>query len=88
MELNQTNIIGIMASVFTGVSLIPQLYKIIKEKKSEIAPVMLAVLFLGNSFWIWYGCIKTDAIIVISNAFSVLINCIISFLSFRYRARK
>ncbi|MBA3665736.1 MAG: SemiSWEET transporter [Bacteroidetes bacterium] len=81
-------IIGILASIFTAVALLPQLIKIIREKKSEgISYLMLASLFLGLSLWIWYGCMKEDWIIIISNAFSLCVNISIVVLSFVYRER-
>jgi len=48
-------IIGIVASLFSAVSLVPQLFKLIKEKKAEnISMPMLLILFAGLSGWIYY----------------------------------
>lgn len=81
-------IIGIGASVFTSTSLIPQLIKILKEKKSkDISIVMLAVLFSGLALWVWYGFLKDDLIILISNAFALVINLIIGILALYYKPR-
>lgn len=82
-------IIGIGASVFTSTSLIPQLIKILKEKKSkDISIVMLAVLFTGLALWVWYGSLKGDLIIIISNAFALLINLLIGILVIYYKPKK
>lgn len=79
-------VVGTTASVFTGVALLPQLIKIIREKNAEgISYLMLISLFIGLSFWIWYGSMKTDPIIIISNAFSLLVNLTIFVLSFVYK---
>lgn len=68
-------IIGIAASAFTSTALLPQLIKILREKKAnDISLAMLAVLFTGLSLWIWYGFIKQDWIIIIANLFAVIIN--------------
>lgn len=81
-------IIGIGASVFTSTSLIPQLIKILKEKKSkDISIVMLAVLFSGLALWVWYGFLKDDLIILISNAFALVVNLIIGILALYYKPR-
>lgn len=81
-------IIGIGASVFTSTSLIPQLIKILKEKKSkDISIVMLAVLFSGLALWVWYGFLKDDLIILISNAFALVLNLIIGILALYYKPR-
>ena len=53
--------IGIVAGVCTGVSMLPQLIKIIREKKAkDISIVMLLVLISGVGAWTWYGVLKKD----------------------------
>jgi MtN3 and saliva related transmembrane protein len=79
-------IIGLIASIATGTSLLPQLIKIIREKKaSTVSPGMLALLFIGLIAWICYGVLKKDWILIVSNAFSLLINLIIAILSIKYK---
>ena len=57
--MDTTTIIGISASIFTGILLLPQLIKIIKKKEADdIFLWMLASLFLGLRFWIYNGCLK------------------------------
>ncbi len=69
------NILGIVACVLTSVSMIPQLIKVLKEKNVEdISWIMLLVLITGVSLWIWYGVLKDEWPIILSNAFSVLVN--------------
>lgn len=81
-----TLIIGIAASIFTGISMLPQLIKVIKEKKADdISYVMLVVLLAGLGLWSYYGILKQDWIIVISNAFSFLVNLILLLLSVHYK---
>ncbi len=84
--MNVTTITGLVASIFTGVSLLPQLIKLLKEKKAEdISFGMLATLFLGLCGWIVYGVMKEDWIIIISNAFSLTVNILICIFSFKYK---
>ena len=81
-----TTIVGLIASIFTGVSLIPQLIKILKEKKAEaISLGMLAVLFIGLCGWVYYGILKEDWIIIIANSFSLLVNILITIFSIKYK---
>jgi MtN3 and saliva related transmembrane protein len=81
-------IIGVLASIFTAVSLLPQLIKMIREKKPDsVSPWMLAALFLGLGLWTAYGALKKDWIILISNGFSFLVNLLILILSLKYRNR-
>jgi MtN3 and saliva related transmembrane protein len=87
--MDNARLIGIFASLGTGLSLIPQFLKILKEKKCEsISIVWILVLLLGVCCWVWYGILKNDWIIIVSNAFSALINFGICVLMFIYRKRK
>ena len=72
---DQSQVIGIAAGICTGVSLLPQLIKIIKEKKAEdISWIMLFILLTGLAGWVWYGLLKQDYPIIITNSFSILVN--------------
>ena len=78
-------VIGIVAGICTGISLLPQLIKIIREKKVEdISWFMLIILMTGLAGWTWYGVLKEDYPIIITNSFSLLVNCMIIFFRFRY----
>jgi MtN3 and saliva related transmembrane protein len=84
-----TKWIGILASIGTGVSLIPQFFKILKDKKCESVSILwILILLAGLALWVWYGMLKKDWIIILSNAFSVLVNLGICILMFIYRKRK
>ena len=84
--MNLINIIGVLASVFTAVSLLPQLGKLIKEKRPEnISLGMLASLMIGVGLWVYYGFLKDDWIIIVSNSFSWLVNMIIIVLTIKYK---
>jgi len=75
-----------VASIFTGISLLPQLLKLVKEKKaSDISMLMLATLFTGLALWIWYGFRINDWIIIFANSVSLIINFLIVIINFRYK---
>ena len=77
--------VGIAAGILTGISLIPQLIKLIREKKGESVSIgMLITLLVGLSGWIWYGILKKDFPIIITNSFSLLTNISILILSTIY----
>ena len=85
MELSEW--IGIGAGICTGVSLVPQLYKIIKTKKAEnISYGMLAVLIIGLAGWVWYGIRKSDLPIILTNAFAILINLLTIVFAAKYKS--
>ncbi|MDV7697645.1 SemiSWEET transporter [Chryseobacterium soli] len=80
------NILGIVAGVLTSVSMIPQLVKVIREKNvKDISWIMILVLISGLSLWVWYGFLKNELPIILSNAFAVLVNIglFVCYLLFR-----
>ncbi len=86
---DQTQIIGIVAGICTGISLLPQLIKIIKDKKADdISYLMLFTLLCGLGGWIWYGILKEDYPIIVTNSFSFLVNTIIIFFTFKFQGVK
>jgi len=81
-----TNYIGIFAGVCTAISLLPQLVKIIKEKKAnDISYVMLFILLTGLAAWVYYGILKNDYPIIITNSFSFLVNSLVILFTFKYK---
>jgi MtN3 and saliva related transmembrane protein len=84
--MNITAYTGILAGVCTAVSMLPQLIKIIKEKRAEdISWFMLFILLAGLALWVWYGIQKTDYPIIITNSFSFLVNVLVIFFTARYK---
>ena len=87
--MNFITIIGILASICTAISLVPQLIKLLKEKKAEnISLLMLAVLFAGVGLWIYYGILKKDFIIIVSNSFSLVVNAMLAGFAIKYKTRE
>ena len=81
--------IGIGAGIFTALSLLPQLFKIVKEKKADdISFFMLFILLVGLGGWIWYGILKKDYPILVTNGFSLLVNLLIIGFSIKYKSMK
>ena len=86
--MDKVQIIGIVAGILTSVSMLPQLIKIINEKKAENVSVwMLLILLLGLALWTVYGLMKKDWPIIVTNAFSVLLNLTLVFFRYKYRDR-
>jgi len=81
-----SSVIGISASVFTATSLLPQLIKMKKERQAQdVSLWMLIILFTGLALWVWYGILRKDWIIGLSNGFSLLLNIWTVVLSLRYK---
>ena len=85
---DKTQLIGIIAGICTGISLLPQLIKIIKEKKADdISWFMLFILLAGLAGWVWYGALKKDYPIIITISFSFLVNVAIIYFTIRFQKR-
>lgn len=79
-------VIGVIAGACTALSLLPQLIKLIKEKKaSDISVLYLLLLFAGLCLWIYYGVLREDLPIIITNIVSLIINVAVLILSLRYK---
>lgn len=87
--MNWTQIIGIAAGVLTSTSLIPQVVKTIKEKKTEdISLIVFLVLGTGVILWIAYGIKRNDIPIIATNTFSLLVNIMMIILGIKYKKQK
>jgi MtN3 and saliva related transmembrane protein len=83
---NQPEIVGLAAGICTSISLLPQLIKLLKHKKAEdISLFYLIILFIGLGLWIWYGFLRNDIPIMVTNGFSLVINGIVIFLGVKYK---
>ena len=82
------NILGLVAGGITSVAMLPQLIKVLKEKDvKDLSLLMILFLITGLSLWVWYGFIKDELPIILSNAFAVLVNISLLISYFRYRKR-
>ncbi len=86
--LSNPIVIGTAAGVLTAVSMLPQLVKMIRNKKAEDVSVgMLVVLVAGICLWIYYGALKKDLPVLLTNCFSVLVNLLLLFFSIKYKTK-
>jgi MtN3 and saliva related transmembrane protein len=84
--MDWTEIIGLAAGVCTATSLLPQVFKTIKEKKADdVSLVMLLVLATGIVLWIVYGIKRNDLPIIATNSFSLLVNITMVILRIKYK---
>ena len=84
-----TTWIGVGASTCTSLALIPQLIKLIRQQKAgDLSVGMLSILFAGLALWIYYGALKEDLIIIISNSVALVINAITGTLTLMLNSQK
>jgi MtN3 and saliva related transmembrane protein len=83
---NHSEYVGVIAGIFTSLSLLPQFIKILREKKAgDISLFFLIVLFVGLGMWIWYGVLRDDLPIILTNSFSLVVNGAIIVLGLKYK---
>lgn len=86
--MDKTEWIGIIAGIFTATSMLPQVIKVLKEKKAdEISLLMLIVLLTGVGMWIVYGVFRKDLPIIVTNSFSLLVNIFLMILRIKYKRK-
>ena len=79
MEVEE--IIGILAGVFTTVAVLPQIAKAIKTRKvKDVSPYMFVILCLGVGLWTYYGILKRDWPIIITNGISFILNGVMLYI--------
>jgi MtN3 and saliva related transmembrane protein len=87
--MESTQIVGIVAGILTASSLLPQVIKTLKEKKAaEVSKGMLITLMSGVALWIYYGILREDLPIIVTNCFSLLVNFVMMFLRIKYGDKK
>ncbi|OBQ52901.1 SemiSWEET transporter [Tamlana sp. s12] len=87
MDLDQT--IGILASIFTTVAVLPQIIKAIRTGKvQDVSPWMYIILCLGVALWVVYGILKHDWPIITCNAISLIFNGIMLYILISSRLNK
>lgn len=86
MSVDLTEFVGVTAGICTAISLLPQLVKMVKNKKAEdISLFYLVILLIGLSLWVWYGVLRSDVPIIATNCFSLLLNITILVLGVKYK---
>jgi MtN3 and saliva related transmembrane protein len=77
--------IGLLATVFTVASTVPQIKKALKTKDTEDVSIrFLLVLIAGLSLWVIYGIGRADIVIVIGNSIGASLNVWMLILKVKY----
>ena len=73
-------ILGNIAAIITSFSFVPQVYKVVTTKDTKSISLPMYVLFVfGIALWLIYGLIKQDIPIIIANAVTLVLACVILF---------
>lgn len=81
-----TTIIGLISGVFTTVSLIPQIVKILKTKDTKSISLPMYVIYtIGIVGWLIYGFMLGEFALIFSNFFSFSFGLLILILKLIYK---
>ncbi len=84
MEL--ITILGLVAALFTTISLLPQLVKVYKTKSTRDISVGMFTFFCGGVFlWFIYGLFVNDFPIIIANSLAFIQAVIILAFKVKYK---
>jgi MtN3 and saliva related transmembrane protein len=76
----------LVAGVCTSSSIIPQLVKTIRTKKTaDVSIFMFIVMLSGNALWIYYGLVKKDIAIISTNLLALSLNIAMLVCHFKYK---
>ena len=84
--MDYVTIIGLAAAALGGLSLFPQLLKVLKTKSTKDLSIGMFIIFCTSIFlWLVYGIFSNDAPIIIANFFGFIEAVIILFFKIKYK---
>jgi MtN3 and saliva related transmembrane protein len=79
------DIIGTVAGILVLSSFIPQLMKAYKTKKMfDVSAHLMILIASGMFLWVLYGYIRSDPVIIGTNATGFALNICLLIMKFRY----
>jgi len=84
--MDAITIIGLIAALFTTVSLLPQLIKVYKTKSTkDISTGMFTLFGSGVLLWFVYGVFVNDLPIMVANSLAFIQATVILFFKAKYK---
>jgi MtN3 and saliva related transmembrane protein len=84
--MDTITVVGLIAALFTTLSLLPQLIKIYKTKSTRDISTGMFTLFCGGVFlWFIYGVLVNDFPIIIANSLAFIQALVILFFKVKYK---
>jgi MtN3 and saliva related transmembrane protein len=84
--MDAITVIGLIAALFTTISLLPQLIKVYKTKSTkDISTGMFALFGGGVLLWFIYGLLIKDLPIIIANSLAFVQALVILFFKAKYK---
>jgi MtN3 and saliva related transmembrane protein len=88
-EMDYINIIGLTAAAMGGISLFPQVLKVVKTKSTKDISREMILILAGSIFlWLVYGILLKNFPIIIANFFGFIQALIILFFKIKNQIKK
>ena len=85
-SMDSITVIGLIAALFTTISLLPQLIKVYKTKSTkDISTGMFALFGGGVLLWFIYGLLIKDLPIIIANSLAFVQSVIILVFKLKFK---
>ena len=79
------NVLGYVAGAITALTFLPQVIKTWREKSAkDISLLMFLIAAANEILWIVYGVLKSDWVIILTNAVVLAMSLTMIILKFRY----
>ncbi len=86
MEIDGTEVIGLMAATLTTISFVPQCWRILKTRKvDDISLTMYLIFFSGVVLWLIYGLLIKSLSVTLANLVTSVLVGVILGLKLKYR---
>lgn len=84
-NITMTILLGFVAGTLTTFSLLPQIIRILKTKKTkDISLITYSVLATGVFLWFVYGLLIQDTAVILANFITLLFTLSIIYLKMRH----
>ncbi len=78
-------IFGLIAATLTTISILPQVIKAWKTKKTgDLSLAMYSLFCAGVLFWLIYGIVISDLPIILANTITLILACTVLYFKIRY----
>jgi len=88
-NIDNIEIIGLIAAVLTTSAFLPQVYKTLKTKDvSGFSLPMFLMFFIGIIFWLIYGILVKSISMLLANSITLVSSFLLLYFILKYRNRK
>ena len=87
-NINNIEVIGLVAATLTTYAFLPQVYKTWKTKDvSAFSLPTFSLFFIGILFWLVYGMYMESLSMILANSITLLSSLTLLVMIFKYRKR-